>query len=184
RRSVTTALPPSSVRSRHSYRSDSSVKCCGSIVSPNAAAGGGFSMDEDSTFCEIDFQSHQEKTSSTRNHSWRRRNCSFHIAVAAAYLVMCSRAWAQNWPEREPQAKESLTKSWALDVRTATKRHQLRMALNIVNQRLAESPADMEALGWRARLLAWTNRWTEAEADYRRVLQRFPHDIDMLAGLA
>jgi YaiO family outer membrane protein len=58
------------------------------------------------------------------------------------------------------------------------------VALDLVDRRLAEAPGDLEARGWRARLLAWTGRWTEAEAEYRRVLEAAPHDVDILLGLA
>lgn len=53
-----------------------------------------------------------------------------------------------------------------------------------MERRLEQSPADLEARGWRARLLAWTNRWAEAEAEYRRVLDSAPRDVDILLGLA
>jgi tetratricopeptide (TPR) repeat protein len=54
----------------------------------------------------------------------------------------------------------------------------------IAEARLSEHPEDLEARGWRARLLAWTNRWNESEIEYRAVLQSAPHDTDILVGLA
>ena len=47
-----------------------------------------------------------------------------------------------------------------------------------------EHPEDLEARGWRARLLAWTDRWNESEIEYQTVLQLAPHDTDILVGLA
>ena len=62
--------------------------------------------------------------------------------------------------------------------------HQLDAALTLVDQRLAQVPSDLEARGWRGRLLAWQGRWGQAESEYRRVLERSPNDTDILCGLA
>jgi Tfp pilus assembly protein PilF len=69
-------------------------------------------------------------------------------------------------------------------VRTAVDQHKIPAALEIVDRRLAEVPADMEAHAWRARLLAWTGHWQRAETEYRLVLDKFPNDVDVLTGLA
>jgi Tetratricopeptide repeat len=60
----------------------------------------------------------------------------------------------------------------------------LSEAAKIVDDRLATAPSDLEAQGWRARLLAWNGKWQQAEAQYRNVLREAPKDIDMLLGLA
>lgn len=75
-------------------------------------------------------------------------------------------------------------RGWQADVRERVAAKQITAALGIVERRLNQSPSDLEARGWRARLLAWTSRWTEAEAEYRRVLDSAPHDVDVLLGLA
>jgi Tfp pilus assembly protein PilF len=73
---------------------------------------------------------------------------------------------------------------WQQQVRTAVDQHKIPAALEIVDRRLAEVPADMEAHAWRARLLAWTGHWQRAETEYRLVLDKFPNDVDVLTGLA
>jgi len=73
---------------------------------------------------------------------------------------------------------------WAAQVRQRVAAHQLREALQIVENRLADSPDDLEAAGWRARLLAWTGHWQEAEELYRHLLALVPRDVDLLIGLA
>ncbi len=73
---------------------------------------------------------------------------------------------------------------WQRQVREQVAAHQLSAALAITEGRLAEAPADLEARGWRARLLAWSGQLAEAEAEYRRVLAAAPEDTDILAGLA
>ena len=74
--------------------------------------------------------------------------------------------------------------NWEAQIRERVAAHQLREALQIVEDRLAEAPQDLEAAGWRARLLAWTGRWKEAEAEYRHLLALAPRNVDLLVGLA
>jgi tetratricopeptide (TPR) repeat protein len=73
---------------------------------------------------------------------------------------------------------------WQGQVRERVKNHELHDALQIVEQRLAQDPADLEACGWRARLLAWNGRWAEAEQEYRKTLKQAPNDTDLLTGLS
>jgi tetratricopeptide (TPR) repeat protein len=73
---------------------------------------------------------------------------------------------------------------WRQQVRTDVDQHRLQAAQAVVERRLAEAPGDMDAHGWRGRLLAWTRHWQEAEAEYHLVLDKFPADVDTLTGLA
>jgi tetratricopeptide (TPR) repeat protein len=72
---------------------------------------------------------------------------------------------------------------WQQQVRSAVEHHHIPAALAVVDHRLAAAPDDMEARAWRGRLLAWAGRWTEAEAEYQQVLNKFPDDVDVLTGL-
>ena len=73
---------------------------------------------------------------------------------------------------------------WQQPVRAKAQAHELDAALTLVDQRLAQVPGDLEAVGWRGRLLAWQGHWPDAESQYRRVLQRSPDDTEILSGLA
>ena len=73
---------------------------------------------------------------------------------------------------------------WQAQVRERVARREIPAALEIAEQRLAEAPRDMEARGWRARLLHWSGRREEAEKEYRIVLESAPNDTDILQGLA
>ena len=97
----------------------------------------------------------------------------FSLAILVLGFLLAPAAWTQATPS-----------SWQADVRERVAARQFAAALEIVERRLGESPSDLEARGWRARLLAWTNRWPEAEAEYRRVLGAAPGDVDILLGLA
>jgi tetratricopeptide (TPR) repeat protein len=73
---------------------------------------------------------------------------------------------------------------WQQQVQDEVKAQHLDAALTIVDQRLANTPEDLEAHGWRGRLLAWKGRWLEGEAEYKLVLEKFPNDAHILTGLA
>ncbi len=76
------------------------------------------------------------------------------------------------------------TFDWQEQVRQQAAAGKFSPALELVEQRLAENPQDLEAHGWRARILGWMGRLPEAEAEYRRVLESAPNDTDVLLGLA
>lgn len=73
---------------------------------------------------------------------------------------------------------------WQAEVRQLVAAKDLPKALAVAEARLAAAPEDVEARAWRARLLSWTGKLPDAEAEYRRVLQAAPNDVDILLGLA
>lgn len=73
---------------------------------------------------------------------------------------------------------------WQAQVRDHVQARNFQAALAIVEKRLGAAPSDVEAAGWHARLKAWSGRWSEAEAEYGRLLERFPGDFDASVGLA
>ena len=107
---------------------------------------------------------------------FRHRQVSF-LLVGLAWLLMSSThiVAANDWLAED---------DWQQQVRTAVDQHKIPAALEIVDGRLAEAPADMEAHAWRGRLLAWTGHWQQAEVEYRLVLDKFPNDVDVSAGFA
>ena len=76
------------------------------------------------------------------------------------------------------------TTDWQGQVQDEVTTQHLDAAMTIVDQRLADAPDDMEAHGWRGRLLGWKGRWSDGEAEYKLVLDTFPNDLDILTGLA
>src|SRR5260370_28599665 len=73
---------------------------------------------------------------------------------------------------------------WQPEVRELAKARQWETALKTVERRLAEAPYDLEARGWRARLLTWMDRLPDAEAEYRVPLASAPNHGDLLERLA
>jgi tetratricopeptide (TPR) repeat protein len=83
-----------------------------------------------------------------------------------------------------PLTRAQSGQAWTAEVRERVAARQMDVALAVVDRRLGEAPQDLEARGWRARILAWSGRWPEAEAEFRRVLEAAPGDVDILLGLA
>ena len=75
------------------------------------------------------------------------------------------------------------TSDWVTKVRAHLAQNDLPGAAHIVDERLHAEPEDLEALGWRARILGWSGKWSEAEAQYREVLRGAPRDLDILIGV-
>ncbi len=73
---------------------------------------------------------------------------------------------------------------WLQHVREQVAAQQWCAALETTDRRLAAVPTDLEARGWRARLLVWSGHLPEAEAEYRSVLAAAPEDTGILSGLA
>ena len=96
------------------------------------------------------------------------------LGILALILISCCAlpGWAQQ------------SVDWQGRVRELVAEQRIDQALLVSEQWLAAAPQDLEARGWRARLLAWSNRWNEAETEYRRVLESAPADNDILLGLA
>lgn len=56
--------------------------------------------------------------------------------------------------------------------------------MRIVEEQIAHSPKDTDIWAWRARILTWSGRLTEAEAEYLKILQVSKQDPDNWLGLA
>jgi tetratricopeptide (TPR) repeat protein len=98
------------------------------------------------------------------------RLCPWTLAIVS---LVASAAWSQQ------DASD-----WQEQVRDEVHVHRLDAALALVDQQLRNNASDLEARGWRARLLAWQGHWALAQAEYRRVLDQAPTDTEILCGLA
>ena len=99
------------------------------------------------------------------------------LKVFATLFVLClSGVWLST-------PSEASSADWQEHIRRLAREQELEKALFMAEDQLADHPEDLEARGWRARLLAWTHRWNESEIEYRTILESAPHDIDILLGL-
>src|SRR5713226_10008685 len=103
-----------------------------------------------------------------------RRQIAATLLVAGMFLFTSSRK----------SLGQQQGSDWQQQVRELAKARQWETALRTVERRLAEVPHDLEARGWRARLLTWMGRLPDAESEYRVALASAPDDGDLLEGLA
>jgi len=110
-----------------------------------------------------------------------RRVENQHRMGGARGLVLClALAWSLVLPTGTAQEPGD----WQARVRELVAKKDLVTALKIAERRLAESPQDLEARGWRARILYRAGQREEAEKEYHKVLESAPNDTDILQGLA
>jgi YaiO family outer membrane protein len=103
----------------------------------------------------------------------RRPRLTLAAGVIAGLAVCApSHVYAQPAPDQ------------ASEIRSLVSAGQFDRAITVVDAWMARYPDDLDARAWHARLLAWTNRWAEAESAYRELLAHAPDDVDLLAGLA
>jgi YaiO family outer membrane protein len=102
--------------------------------------------------------------------------CAFRALAGGAVVVLalCAEGTALAQPSADEVSR----------VRSLVAAGQLDRASAVVDEWTARYPNDLDARAWHARLLAWTNRWSAAEAAYRELLASQPDDVDLLGGLA
>ncbi len=111
------------------------------------------------------------------------RLCVWTVAFSLSNTASAQQA-SDTWARPGSQATVADQPDWLTAVGAEVRLHQLAAALKLVDERLQIDPSDMEARGWRGRLLAWQEQWAAAEAEYRLVLERVPNDTEVLCGLA
>ena len=74
-------------------------------------------------------------------------------------------------------------RDWQKEVRKYSEAQDWNSALRIVNQEVARAPQDMDVRAWRARILAWSGRLSEAEKEYHEILESSGTDPDNWMGL-
>ena len=83
-----------------------------------------------------------------------------------------------------PTFGQDQTRDWQTQVRKYSEAQDWESALRTVDQETARAPQDMDVRAWRARVLAWSGRLTEAEKEYLEILKASARDPDNWMGLA
>ncbi|HYL10578.1 MAG TPA: tetratricopeptide repeat protein [Candidatus Acidoferrales bacterium] len=117
--------------------------------------------------------------------SRRRKTEGANIAISRSQVIAILVAgWAVLFVCCGVLSAKQQVPDWQDRVRELVKAQQLETAIKVVDDRLLAAPGDVEAEGWRARLLTWMGRLPEAEAEYRQALDTAADDTDLLEGLA
>jgi tetratricopeptide (TPR) repeat protein len=81
------------------------------------------------------------------------------------------------------QAQE-VSGDWQGELRRYADAHDWADALLVVDRQIALSPNDMDIRAWRARVLTWSGKLSDAELEYREILAVERNDPDNWMGLA
>jgi tetratricopeptide (TPR) repeat protein len=105
----------------------------------------------------------------------------FQMTVQLAFIVALL-----TLPSARLRADELTqpTEPWQQRMHEEVTLRHLDAALAVVESRLAAAPSDLEAHGWRGRLLSWKGRWSEGKAEYQLVLEKVPNDTEILVALS
>ena len=80
-------------------------------------------------------------------------------------------------------ARQTPGTGWEEEVRKSTITQDWPHALQILDREIALSPEDMDIRAWRARVLTWADRLTEAEHEYGEITKRVSNDPDVWLGI-
>src|SRR3989441_3303172 len=112
--------------------------------------------------------------------AWSRARILGHQGLVALAVVWLSTLWILAPRARGQQAAPS----WQAEVRKYAEAQDWTAALSIVDREVARAPQDMDVRAWRARVLAWSGRLSEAAQEYTEILKAAPIDPDNWLGLA
>src|SRR5260370_18732976 len=71
---------------------------------------------------------------------------------------------------------------WQAEVRKCAEAQDWDSALRVIDREIALAPQDMDVRAWRARVLSWSGRLTEAEKEYLEILEVSRNDPDNWMG--
>jgi len=109
-----------------------------------------------------------------RTGSGAFRACAaLFLGIAATLFFCATRAAGQNE-----------TPEWQIQVRSYVESQDWAAALWVVERQIARSPRDTDLWAWHARILEWSGRLQEAEAEYLKILKISRKDPDVWMGLS
>ncbi|HEY6903352.1 MAG TPA: tetratricopeptide repeat protein [Candidatus Acidoferrales bacterium] len=83
-----------------------------------------------------------------------------------------------------PTFGQGQTADWHAQVRKYAEGQDWDSAMRLIDQEVARAPHDMDVRSWRARVLAWSGHFAEAEKEYLEILRVSPKDPDNWMDLA
>lgn len=102
-----------------------------------------------------------------------KRRCA--AIVTAVWFMICT--WSTARGQQAPA-------DWESQVRRYVELQDWTSALRVVDEQVARAPEDMDTRAWRARILTWSGKLSEAEDEYQRILKVSREDPDVWLGLS
>ncbi len=119
---------------------------------------------------------HMSDHAQTRGHArnWtvcHGRSSCFRLTIGVLLLSLQIRA-------------QTLDADWQAQVRKYAEQNDWTSAMRVVDQQFARAPQDVDVRAWRARILAWSGNFKEAEQEYLQIVRAVKTDPDNWLGLA
>jgi tetratricopeptide (TPR) repeat protein len=106
-----------------------------------------------------------------------RQNILFRVFLSYTLLVAATLFAPSSFAQQTEEP-------WVTEVRKDAESHEWDKAMKIVDEQLALHPDDMDIRAWRARILAWSGKLTDAEREYDAIVKVEKNDPDNWIGLA
>lgn len=113
-----------------------------------------------------------------------KKRATFHpggLRICAALLLVVV---VNPFALARVAASQDGVPEWQTRVRKYAESQDWSAALWLVDQQIAGSPQDADLWAWRARILTWSGRLAEAEAEYQKILKVSRKDPDIWMELA
>src|SRR5579859_26036 len=95
------------------------------------------------------------------------------LRLLTGQWMLCCIVWAQQ-----------ATVDWSEQVRKYAQEQDWTAAMQVIDRETSRAPQDTEIRFWRARVLLWSGRLTDAEHEYLELVAGIPGDPDLWMGLA
>lgn len=83
-----------------------------------------------------------------------------------------------------PAFGQSPAPDWESEARRYINAQDWTNALRIVDEQIAHHPQDMDIHAWRARILTWSGKLAEADAEYQHIVKVSANDPDVWLGIS
>jgi len=104
--------------------------------------------------------------------------------VAQKHTAILARTLIFMWLGCVPVWGQQTVPDWQAEVRRDADAKDWAGALRIVDREITLAPQDVDVLAWRARILTWAGKLSEAEEQYLEILKISANDPDNWLGLS
>ncbi len=116
-------------------------------------------------------------------HSWGTGRACTRRTALHLFRFLCFSFFALFFFIGRSAAQEK-PPDWQAQVRRYCEASDWPSALGVLEEKIARYPADLDLKAWRARVLAWSGNFAQAQQEYLSILKASPGDPDNWAGLA
>lgn len=103
--------------------------------------------------------------------------------TSRARISVIAAMWSVAWLTA-PVSRQANVPDWQSEARRYADAQDWTDALRVVDEQIALHPEDMDIHAWRARILTWSGKLSEAEDEYQRIVKVSKNDPDIWLGIS